>query len=177
MIIGHFVSFGIGGADRASINLVDALKSSGLRQIIFYSALSFPALTKDQDVNQKLISIQSEYESLDLEMVYIDSVERFSQYKFDILHTQRSGDDEWLLPGLGKLSRKFKIVETNFHGSLNTPADYRIYPSSALVNARNLRLGLNASVIPNAINPPKSNLRIYRKYRRKLGKVRRRIIF
>ena len=157
MIIGHFVSFGIGGADRASINLIKALNASGIEQKIFYSSASIPGRTHDQDAKQKLVGIQAEYELLGLEMFYISKTEDLLHYKIDILHTQRSGDDEWLLPGLGKISRKFKIVETNFHGFLKTPADYRIYPSFALVNARKLALGANTSVIPNAINSPLNN--------------------
>lgn len=154
MIIGHFVSFGIGGADRASINLIKALNASGIKKKIFYSSTSIPGRTHDQDAKQKLVSIQSEYESLGLEMFYISNAEDLLRHRIDILHTQRGGDDEWLLPGLGKIPRKFKIVETNFHGFLKTPADYRIYPSLALVSARKLTLGMNSSIIPNAINAP-----------------------
>jgi len=161
VIVGHFVSFGIGGADRASINLVKGLELSGISQKIFYSDTSMPGRTSDQDAMQKLISIQSEYDSLGLEMIKLSKTEDLLKHKIDILHTQRSGDDEWLIPGLGQLARSFKIVETNFHGFLKTPADYRIFPSLALVTSQKLLLGKSASIIPNAIDSPvtRDNLR------------------
>jgi glycosyltransferase involved in cell wall biosynthesis len=43
-------------------------------------------------------------------------------------------------------------VETNFHGFLRTPADFRIYPSFALPDFRKIKLDKDSQVIPNIVN-------------------------
>ena len=165
MIIGHFVSFGIGGADRASINLIKSLKRRNINQLVFYNSNSFPRKTPDQDKTQIIQSIKEEYDLIGLDLVKIKSVGDFNKFNIDILHTQRSGEDEWLIPGLGSINRNFKIVETNFHGYLSTPADFRIFPSYTLTNFRHIDLNSCTAVIPNAIEAPSSISNI----RRNLG--------
>jgi glycosyltransferase involved in cell wall biosynthesis len=155
MKVGHFVSLGIGGADRAAYNLAVGLKSIGSPPVIFYSKNSIPSRTPDQDPKQPLLNILSLYEK-DFEVHKIDDVADLNAFGLDILHTHRSGEDHWLLPDLGKLNRKFKIVETNFHGKLETPADFRIFPSLALMKWKRIRKTESNAVIPNAILPPLS---------------------
>lgn len=155
MKVGHFVSLGIGGADRAAYNLSMGLKQIGTAPVIFYSKNSIPSRTPDQDPKQPLLNILSLYEK-DFEVHQIEGVEDLNKFGLDILHTHRSGEDHWLLPGLEKLNRKFKIVETNFHGKLETPADFRIFPSLALMKWKRIRKTESNTVIPNAILPPLS---------------------
>lgn len=154
--VGHFVSLGIGGADRAAYNLAQGLKSDGNAPIIFYSQNSLPSRTPDQDPQQPLLNILSLYEK-DFEVHRINSVEDFSEFNLDILHTHRSGEDHWLLPNLDKVVRKYKIVETNFHGKLETPADFRIFPSNAVMKWNRIPKSTNHAVIPNAILAPLSS--------------------
>jgi glycosyltransferase involved in cell wall biosynthesis len=155
MKVGHFVSLGIGGADRAAYNLAMGLKSLGTPPLIFYSSNSLPSRTPDQDPNLPLLDILSFYKK-DFETHLIGEVGDLNAFGLDILHTHRSGEDEWLLPGLEGLERTFKIVETNFHGKLKTPADFRIYPSKALMRWNRIKASNNNAVIPNAILPPLS---------------------
>ena len=156
MKVGHFVSLGIGGADRAAYNLALGLKSLGTPPVILYSKNSIPSRTADQDPNLPLLDILSLYES-DFETHQIEEVGDLNTFGLDILHTHRSGEDVWLLPGLDKLDRKFKIVETNFHGKLKTPADFRIFPSTALMKWNRIKPSMKNAVIPNAILPPLSS--------------------
>lgn len=155
MKVGHFVSLGIGGADRAAYNLAIGLKSIGSTPVIFYSKNSIPSRTPDQDPRQPLLNILSLFEK-DFEVHQIDEVKDLNSFGLDILHTHRSGEDHWLLPDLEKLDREFKIVETNFHGKLETPADFRIFPSMALMRWNRIRKTESNAVIPNAILPPLS---------------------
>jgi glycosyltransferase involved in cell wall biosynthesis len=155
MKVGHFVSLGIGGADRAAYNLAMGLKSLGTPPLIFYSSNSLPSRTPDQDPNLPLLDILPFYKE-DFETHLIGEVRDLNAFGLDILHTHRSGEDEWLLPGLEGLERTFKIVETNFHGKLKTPADFRIYPSKALMRWNRIKASNNNAVIPNAILPPLS---------------------
>ena len=149
--VGHFVSFGIGGADRATIELIKVLSKQIPDIQICYNDMSFPMRTEDQDSSQPLLNIQNEYEGLGT-LLRISKTSELADLELDILHTHRSGEDEWLLPGLGDIERKFKIVETNFHGFKDTPADFRIYPSRELVKFRGIKSSGNHSVIANIVN-------------------------
>jgi glycosyltransferase involved in cell wall biosynthesis len=149
--IAHFLSFGIGGADRAAIELVRCLVQKGLDITILYNEMSFPRRTSDQDENQPLLSTYSEAKKL-APHIRIKSTEEIEKLGFDLLHTHRSGEDEWLLPGLGKSPRTYKIVETNFHGATETIADKRIYPSHALMKSKKIVLSDKTRVIPNIVN-------------------------
>jgi glycosyltransferase involved in cell wall biosynthesis len=155
MKVGHFVSLGIGGADRAAYNLAIGLKSIGSAPVIFYSKNSLPTRTADQDPNQPLLNILSLYDK-NFEVHQIDEGKDLNEFGLDVLHTHRSGEDHWLLPDLESLNRQFKIVETNFHGKLETPADFRIFPSRALMRWKRIRKSKSNAVIPNAILPPLS---------------------
>jgi glycosyltransferase involved in cell wall biosynthesis len=169
--IGHFVSFGIGGADRAALELIRTLVNKLPEIQICYGEMSFPIRTADQDPSQGLLNIFEEYRSLG-KMQEISDVSELAELDIDILHTHRSGEDEWLIPGLSKLERNFKIVETNFHGFLKTPADFRIYPSSELPIFRNIKLGSDNEVIPNIVNTFEG-----KSLRTKLGISERTIVF
>lgn len=155
--MGHFVSLGIGGADRAAYNLALGLKSLGSAPTIFYSENSIPSRTHDQDPHQPLLNILSLYQE-NFETQRIDKVEDFNSHGLDILHTHRSGEDHWLLPGLDRVPRSYRIVETNFHGQLKTPADFRIFPTHELMRWHRIKLSENSAVIPNAILPPLSDV-------------------
>ena len=156
MKVGHFVSLGIGGADRAAYNLAVGLKSIGYAPTIFYSKNSLPTRTADQDPVLPLLNILSLYEGK-FEVHEIEVVEDLNEFELDILHTHQSGDANWLLPGLENLDRNFKIVETNFHGLRKTPADFRIYPTESLMKWRGIRPAKDNEVIPNAILRPLSS--------------------
>ncbi len=149
--IGHFVSFGIGGADRATIELIKVLSRHYKDIHICFSDMSFPIRTDDQDPLQPLLNIFEEYSQF-ANLHKISNVFEFLKLNLDILHTHRSGDDEWLIPGLGELDREFKIVETNFHGLENTPADFRIFPSKELARSRGKEGNPNYSIIANVVN-------------------------
>ena len=75
--------------------------------------MSFPKRTADQDEDQPLLSIFDEATNL-APHIRIESTQQIEAMGFDLLHTHRSGEDEWLLPGLGKNPRTYKIVETNY---------------------------------------------------------------
>jgi len=154
--VGHFVSLGIGGADRAAYNLAVGLKSIGSAPVIFYSKNSIPSRTPDQDAELPLLNILSLYQE-DFHVHQIEGVKDFSKFGLDILHTHQSGDAHWLLPGLENLERDFKIVETNFHGFQQTPADFRIFPTKSLMKWRRIRASEYNQVVPNAILKPLSN--------------------
>ena len=149
--IGHFVSFGIGGADRATIELIKVLSGHYKDIHICFSEMSFPIRTDDQDPLRPLLNIFDEYAEFP-NLHKISKVSDLLKLKLDILHTHRSGEDEWLLPGLGEIERKFRIVETNFHGFKNTPADFRIYPSLELTKFRGIKPSSNHAVIANSVN-------------------------
>ncbi len=153
--VGHFVSLGIGGADRAAYNLAVGLKSIGSAPVIFYSTKSLPSRTPDQDPELPLLDILSLYQG-EFETHQIEGVEDLNKFELDILHTHQSGDAHWLLPGLENLDRGFRIVETNFHGLQQTPADFRIFPTNSLMRWRGIRPSKNNQVIPNAIRRPLS---------------------
>jgi glycosyltransferase involved in cell wall biosynthesis len=149
--IAHFLSFGIGGADRAALELVRCLIRRGLDITILYNQMSFPRRTADQDDNQPLLSIFDEARAL-APQICISSAAEIEDLGFDIVHTHRSGEDEWLLPGLGLYPRTYKIIETNFHGATETTADFRIYPSLSLVKSKRIVNKTDWRVIPNVVN-------------------------
>jgi glycosyltransferase involved in cell wall biosynthesis len=149
--IAHFLSFGIGGADRAAIELLRALVAKGLDITVLYNQKSFPIRTPDQDENQALLSTFNEVTKI-APHIRIYSVNEVEEFGFDLLHIHRSGEDEWLLPGLGKEDRSYLIVETNFHGANQTIADVRIYPSKALMKSKKIKVTDKTFVIPNIVN-------------------------
>jgi len=158
----HFVSFGIGGADRASFNIVKGLVSQGIKPIVAYNENSFPKKTLDNDSSLPVLSIFNEYLDLknakQIELHSLKDTKELTQLDIDILNTHRSGNDHWLIPELDKLSGCFKIVETNFHGEIETPADFRIYPSLSMLRGR---MGLGPfKIIPNAIERPITSERL-----------------
>ena len=149
--VAHFVSFGIGGADRSSLELVRALSQKIPDIQVFYNDMSFPIRTDDQDLNQPLLNIYDEFKAF-VPLHKIQNIEELNSFGIDVLHTHRSGEDSWLIPGLDKLKRTFKIVETNFHGFLDTPADFRIYPSLALSKFRKIKINGKNQIVPNIVN-------------------------
>tara|TARA_Y100000310_G_scaffold129165_1_gene128310 strand:- start:1952 stop:2983 length:1032 start_codon:yes stop_codon:yes gene_type:complete len=151
MKVGHFVSLGLGGADKCAVNIVRGLCELGEEPLVFYNEFSIPrSVAGNHDDGYTPPSRISQYEGL-VELIQIDSVSDFRDYGLDILHTHRSGEDAWLLPGLELQNFPFKIVETNFHGGMHTKADVRVSPSKSLLS----RLGPATRIIPNAINPPR----------------------
>jgi glycosyltransferase involved in cell wall biosynthesis len=127
------------------------LVEKGLDITILYNEMSFPKRTADQDEDQPLLTIFDEAKNL-APHIRIESTQEIEAMGFDLLHTHRSGEDDWLLPGLGKNSRTYKIIETNFHGATKTVADMRIYPSLALMKSNKIHLGNDSRVIPNIVN-------------------------
>ncbi len=157
--IGHFVSFGVGGADKCALNLIKGLleiASDELEIIVFHNKYSHPT-------ENELLSNPSrfpEYETLPIKIVKIEDVAELNNFDLDILHTHRSGNDTWFLPNFEQTEFNFKIIETNFHGYNLTKSDYRIYPSQAMVDKLQ-PCNIPYSIIPNPINKriADSNLR------------------
>lgn len=152
--IAHFLSFGIGGADRAAIELLRNLVAKGLDITVLYNEMSFPLRTADQDEHQILLNTFGEVTRL-APHHQIKSINEIEEMGFDLIHTHRSGEDEWLLPGLGVGERSYKIIETNFHGADQTIADLRIYPSKALMTSKGIKPSDKTFVIPNIVNSAK----------------------
>jgi len=153
MRIGMMVSFGIGGADKSSYYLAEGLKGLGHDVVIFYTDMSFPKVSPQWDSNYEMLSRFENYKNF--ESHHIKNVDDFNNYNIDVLNSHRSGEDLWLIPGFEQGSYNFPIVETNFHGVLQTKADYRVFPSRTLVNFK--RLNIPHSVIFNPIMPKLSN--------------------
>jgi len=153
MRIGMMVSFGIGGADKSSYYLAEGLKGLGHDVVIFYTDMSFPKVSPQWDSNYEMLSRFENYKNF--ESHHIKNVDDFNNYNIDVLNSHRSGEDLWLIPGFEQGSYNFPIVETNFHGVLQTKADYRVFPSQTLVNFK--RLNIPHSVIFNPIMPKLSN--------------------
>ena len=153
MRIGMMVSFGIGGADKSSYYLAEGLKELGHDVVVFYTDMSFPKVSPQWDSDYEMLSRFESYKKF--ESHHIKNVDDFNNYNIDVLNSHRSGEDLWLIPGFEQGSYNFPIVETNFHGVLQTKADYRVFPSQTLVNFK--RLNIPHSVIFNPIMPKLSN--------------------
>lgn len=156
MRIGHFVSFGIGGADRAAFRLIEAQKLAGLSPLVLASESSRPSaqrITRDQDPQGLVLSIEDDYRRLGVPVHIVEDNRQIKDFQLDILHTHRSGEDHFLLPGLGEAGSARVVVETNFHGHLKTPADVRVFPSETLLRFRRIEHQKNFHVIPNPVMP------------------------
>jgi glycosyltransferase involved in cell wall biosynthesis len=149
--IAHFVSFGVGGADRSSLELLKQIKYLHNDIFFVYSKNSFPRKTTDSDPKQQVLSIFEEFKAVS-DGIMIEDVNQLNALELDILHTHRSGNDHWLIPGLQSIKRRFKIVETNFHGKLETPADFRIFPSRSLMKFNSIVNTRYTKVLPNIVN-------------------------
>jgi len=161
MVIGQFVSFGIGGMDVTAYNLVKGLlevkDEEKLEIFVFYNNQSIPRFAPTMhDEGYEPPSRFENFKNLisSENFIKIDDVKDFNKYNLDILHTHRSGRDLALLPGFEKENFNFKVVETNSHGATITKADIRVLPSKALYD--NVRTG-NKIIIYNPIHPPTSN--------------------
>ena len=66
MVVGQWVSFGIGGADKASYCLVKGLIELGIEVKVFYNNMSFP--------DEHSLSRYSQYENLNVPMFKVGSV-------------------------------------------------------------------------------------------------------
>lgn len=147
--VGQVVSFGVGGADKCALNLTKGLLElkDEIELIIFYNKFSHPRV-------DELLTNPSrfdEYMSLPLQVIYFDNVQELNNYNLDILHTHRSGNDNWFLPNFESTKFNFTIIETNFHGYNQTKSDYRVYPSQSMIP--NLQpCNIPYSIIPNPIN-------------------------
>ena len=147
--IGFFTSFGLGGADHTSYILTEKLMEhySNTNLLIFYNNNSLPENNKLSRYNNYL-----EYSS----PIKIETVDEFNNYNLDILFVHRGGDELWLLPNFESTNFSFKIIEINFHGTIKTKADLRIFPSISLVNHYEIN-HVSHVVIPNPINHKDNN--------------------
>jgi len=148
MIVGQFLSFGLGGADKAAYNLTKGLIENGIEVKIFYNDLSFPKPSPQFDYGV-LLSRFEQCKSLGVPMIKIGNLVDLNNYGLQILNTHRSGDDTWFVPGFETTSFNFKVVETNFHGHTRTKADMRIFPSREML--KNRKITGEYRVIPNPI--------------------------
>jgi glycosyltransferase involved in cell wall biosynthesis len=159
MNIGQVVSFGVGGADKAALNLIKGLLffKDKINITVFYNKYSHPR-------NDELITNPSrfdDYLKLDVKLVEFENVNELNQYDIDILHTHRSGNDNWFLPNFEQTNFKFKVIETNFHGYNKTKSDLRVYPSFGLTKKLE-SCDIPYEIIPNPIISPltKENLKL-----------------
>lgn len=158
--LGHFVSLGIGGADRAAFHLASGLQELGVRQTVFYGENSVPrkeTITSDQDPKAPVHSIESQYLAAGISLIKVQSMEEILDYGVDILQTHRSGEDSWLLPNIDKPQKNLIVVETNFHGILESHADYRVFPSKTLMSFKSIRETSRSLVIPNPVMFPSTD--------------------
>lgn len=154
MHLGHLVSFGIGGADRAAFHLALGLRELGVEQTILYTDMSIPSasrITNDQDPSAPVHSIRSQYLQEGFKLVRIKHASDLETLDIDLIQTHRSGEDSWLLPGLEEVEVSVPICETNFHGILKSRASVRVFPSRALMSAKNISQSHNHLVIPNPV--------------------------
>lgn len=147
MRVGQFVSFGIGGADKAAYCLTKGLIEAGVDVRIFYGGKSFPGVSPQ--VEGPLLSRYDQFKSLGVPMTLINNAFELNHHGLSILNTHRSGDDFWLIPNLERESVYFKIVETNFHGHLASRADMRVFPSHTMIANRDIPVPYR--IIPNPI--------------------------
>lgn len=150
MIIGQFLQFGIGGADKTAENIVRGLISLGHKPILFYNEWSHPKISSQWDSGTVMLSRFNNYS--DLNLIEINDISKLNDFNLDILNTHRSGDDFWAIPNFENTDFKFKIIETNFHGNCGTKADHRVFPSFSMIKKKKIKGDF--SVIPNAIMPP-----------------------
>lgn len=145
--IGHFVSFGVGGADKCAFNLILGLIAlPDIENIVFYNKFSHPR----QDELLTNPSRWENYSILGVPMIEVDYLTKLNDYGLDILQTHRPGNDTWALPNFENIQFNFKIVETNFHGYNGSKSDFRIYPSQAMVNFMSPS-NIPSEIIPNPI--------------------------
>lgn len=157
--VGMYCSFGLGGADKCSFNLVKSLTELNYHIKVFYGEHSFPKfMPNEHSKNHIVLSRFDDYKKLDnVELIEVNNVQDFNKHDLDILNTHRSGNDIWLMPsGFDKTKFKFKIVESNFHGNLKTKADVRVFPSNAMVQFKRIS-NCNHVVIPNPMMVPQSD--------------------
>lgn len=160
-MIGIYCSFGMGGLDKATLNLCRALKNIGINYCMFYGDRSIPRATPAHHYEGYVPpSRQSQFAQLG-KPIFIKAASDLNDYGIKLLHTFRSGEDLGLIPGLQNASINFKILETNSHGITKTRADRRIYPNQALFD----KAGGHGTIIPHPIARPASNTNL----RYKLG--------
>ena len=82
--LAHFVSFGIGGADRAALELIRELTQKLPEIQICYGEMSFPIRTADQDPSQRLLDVFEEYKTI-VNMREIRHVSELAKLDIDIL--------------------------------------------------------------------------------------------
>lgn len=150
MIIGQFLSFGLGGADKSSYYLTKGLVESGVDVKVFYNNKSFPRRSPQMDIGV-MLSRYDQCKALGVPMIEIENLSLLNDHGIDILNTHRSGDDLKFLPGFEATNFNFKVVETNFHGSTATKADMRVFPSHEMIIGRTIK-GQHR-VIPNPTMP------------------------
>lgn len=149
MVVGQWLSFGIGGADKASYLLTKGLIELGVKVKIFYNEKSFPGPCNQWDKDSRILSRYEQCRDLGVPMSRIEDPKHLNSYDLTVLNTHRSGDDFALIPGLEQTSVNFKIVETNFHGHTGTKADIRVFPSYEMLKTINMEH--RHTVIPNPI--------------------------
>jgi glycosyltransferase involved in cell wall biosynthesis len=156
--VGHVVSFGVGGADKAALNLVKGMTKieKNINLTVFYNKYSHPR----PDELHTNPSRFDDYLKLNVNMVEFNNVNELNNYDIDILHTHRSGNDNWFLPNFEQTNFKFKIIETNFHGYNKTKSDLRVYPSFGLTQKLE-PCNIPYEIVPNPIMVPltKENLK------------------
>jgi len=152
MKMGHFISFGMGGASKVIENLVRGLATCSPHELVlFYNDQSIPGWSPGLDKNVPIYSRFNNY-TKDFELIKIDDISLLNNYGLDVLNVHRPGNSTWELPGFDTTKFNFKIIETNLHGFTKTQADYRIFPSYTMIEGKNINVPYE--VIPNPIRRP-----------------------
>jgi glycosyltransferase involved in cell wall biosynthesis len=141
MIVGQFLSFGIGGADKASFGLTKGLIELNVDVKIFYNKQSFP--------HAGMLSRFEQCRNLGVPMYEVPELVELNNHNLTVLNTHRSGDDSWFVPGFEQTDFNFKVVETNVHGFTQTKADMRVFPSEAMIKDKGITCPY--VIIPNPI--------------------------
>jgi glycosyltransferase involved in cell wall biosynthesis len=149
MLIGQWLSFGIGGADKAAYYLVKGLLESNIEVKVFYNKQSFPKLSSQWDRGTQMLSRYEQCKALGVPMFEINNLLDLNNHNLKILNTHRGGDDFWAIPGFEQTDFNFRIIETNFHGHTGTKADLRIFPSHEMI--RTVGITCPHYIIPNPI--------------------------
>ena len=158
MKIGQLVSFGIGGADRVALTMCQELsKIPGIELLVFYTPSSIPSEPSWDQIRG--VQQKSRYEQYlkFTKPILIQYAEQFNAFNLDILHTHRSGEDLWLIPGFEAVAKNYKVVETNFHGKTRTYADIRLFPSRELMRFAGIVSDSQNRCVPNPIPIPSSS--------------------
>lgn len=123
--IGFFCSFGIGGADKVTQILTNSFVdnySDMFEFLLFYNKECLPAVGSKTRINNYKKN----------KLIKINKTDELNNYGLDVFIVHIGGNEHWLIEDFENIVFKFKIIEINFHGDVETKCDYRICPSKEI---------------------------------------------